>query len=390
MMNGHSLSKVVAASLTTLALVLPAEAGVFYLSFDQHFTGNLFQTAGGVADRVSGFSLSLDSGSPGLSWVGDLSYARFHENTGLSFFSGGLGVDYLKPSGRRSAWQLAMNSSGSLFGGEYGAFSSLGLDLAAAFKTYVSPSSILNLRWQGRGRAFRESLFDYLSQVLALSLDKYLRTGTTLKAGAGFGYKYFLHPFLPSGEDGPPGQPAESMGYRGGHGFLPRYGSARGGAGIGYLSASGLVSQALGDRAGLTASFEKRWTVSGGSPFQSVEEFYYVANPSLDDFSWEGWRADGLLTLEVAWDIEMKMSYTFLDKSFPGVESMAPDGTSLGITRADRRRLAAVRVEKAFHRFAVYVAAGHADNRSTDPHFVWKSPYVQAGLEWNAPFGRKE
>lgn len=389
-MNGRSLSKVAAASLTTLAIALSAEAGAFYLSFDQHFTSNLFQTAEGVADRVSGFSLSLDSGGPGLSWAGDLSYARFHENTGLSFFSGGLGFDYLKPSGRRSAWQLALNASGSLFGGEYGAFSSLGLDLDVAFKTYVSPSSILNLRWQGRGRAFRESLFDYLSQVLALSLDKYLRTGTTLKAGVGFGYKYFLHPFLPSSEERQPGQPAGSMGYRGGHGFLPRYSSAGGGAGIGYLSASGLVGQALGDRAGLTAFFEQRWTVTGGSPFQSVEEFYYVANPSLDDFSWEGWQAGGLLTLEVAWDIEMKMSYTFLDRNFPGVESMALDGNSLGITRADRRHFAAIRVEKAFRRFAVYLAAGHVDNRSTDPHFVWKSSYVQAGLEWNAPFGRKE
>jgi hypothetical protein len=390
MMNGRGLSRVVAAGVAALSIAFSAEAGVFYLSFDQHFTGNLFRTAEAVADRVSGFSLSLDSGGPGLSWACDLSYARFHENTGLSFFSGGLGFDYLKPSGRRSAWQLALNASGSLFGGEYAAFSSLGLDLDAAFKTYVSPSSILNLRWQGRGRAFRDPLFDYLNQVLALSLDKYLRTGTTLKAGAGFGYKYFLHPFLPSIEEPPPGQPAGSMGYRGGHGFLPRYSAAGGGAGLGYLSASGSIAQALGDRAGLAASFEQRWTLTGGSPFQSVEEFYYVANPSLDDFSWEGRQAGGQLTLEIAWDIEMKMNYTFLDRNFPGVESMALDGTSLGTTRGDRRHLVGVRVERAFRRFAVYLGAGHVDNRSTDPHFVWKSSYFQAGLEWNAPFGRKE
>lgn len=385
------------ASLLVLLAWSHCRAGFFYLILNQHSTSNLFQDSAPVTENISYFSLALDSGGQSFSWLADLSFSYFDRNRSLCFLSGGLGFDYVKSVGKRSAVYLYFGVTGSDFREEYEPFSSLGFKAAGAFKSYITQTSILNTGWSGEYRSFRDSLFDYLGINLQATIDKYLKTRTTLKGGLFWGYKYFLHPFMTdSGQTSTPASPGLEVSrparprYIGGHGFVPRYTQDGGGAGLGYLAASFLVSQSLGYTAGINAFVHRQWNISGGSPFLSVEEFYYVANPTTDEYSWEGWKMGGRLTLELPWDIEMKMGYTGLEKIFPGVESMALDGTSLGLTRRDTRDLFEGRLEKLFRRFSLFFAFAYINNRSTDPHFNWKAPSFQAGFQWNIPFGRKE
>ena len=56
-----------------------------------------------------------------------------------------------------------------------------------------------------------------------------------------------------------------------------------------------------------------------------------VENPSYDSFSWDGYMLSGQLTLEVFWDIEVKLGYSEANKIFPGIESLDLEGEPLGI-----------------------------------------------------------
>ena len=393
---------------------LPARGGTVYLSFNQHATQNLFQTSDSVADRVSVFSLAIDQDFSALSLLANVEYSAFGETAGLSFFSADAGIDYLVPAGRKSAFYFTAGGAGQFYGQTYAAFSSLGANLLGAFKTYLAPSSILKLQWQGQYAAYNDSLFDFLSQTASVSIDKYFPSRTTMKADAEWGYKYFLHPFLPE----PAGSTSETalmsgggMGgsrlgsqgsgsggsgsgwggkqYQGGNGFIPRYSSEGGGSGIGHVSLSLLAAQGLGDAVGLSVSGVRQWTVKGENPFLSIEEFYFVQNPSSGSFSWEGYQLNGRISLELPWDLSMKSGYTYSDRSYPGVESMSLDGVPLGIERNDRRHLLEARLQKDFRRLSVFLAYSYVDNTSTDPLFVWKSHYVMGGFEWNLPTGRK-
>ena len=53
------------------------------------------------------------------------------------------------PSGARSAFYFAAGGAGAFYSRDYAAFSSLGASFLGAFKTYLAPSSILKLQWQG-------------------------------------------------------------------------------------------------------------------------------------------------------------------------------------------------------------------------------------------------
>ncbi len=393
---------------------LPAWGGTVYLSFNQHATRNLFQTSDSVADRVSVFSLAIDQDFSALSLLASAEYSAFGETTGLSFFAANAGIDYLVPAGRKSAFYFAAGGAGQFYGQAYAAFSSLGANLLGAFKTYLAPSSIFKLQWQGQYATYNDSLFDFLSQTASVSIDKYFPSRTTMKADAEWGYKYFLHPFLPEpagsmsvttlmsgggmGGSGIGGQGSGSGGsgggwggkqYQGGYGFIPRYSSEGGGAGIGHMSLSLLAAQGFGDALGLSVSGVRQWTVTGENPFLSIEEFYFVQNPSSDSFSWEGYQLNGRISLELPWDLSLKTGYTYSDKSYPGVESMSFDGVPLGIERNDRRHLYEARLQKDFRRLSVFLAYSYVDNSSTDPLFVWKNHYVMGGFEWNLPTGRK-
>jgi hypothetical protein len=389
--------------------VLPTWGGTVNLSFNEHATQNLFQTKDAVADQISTFSLALDHDLSALSLLARAEYSAFTYTSGMSFFAADLGLDYLVPAGPKSAFYFAAGGAGQFYRQTYDAFSSLGANLLGAFKTYLAPSSILKLQWQGQYAVYKDSLFDFLSHTAALSIDKYFPTRTTLKADAEYGYKYFLHPFLPEpmtvttlmSGGGPSGQGASGMGnggadgsvggphYQGGQGFIPRYSSEGGGAGIGHVSASFLAAQGIGDIIGLSASAVRQWIVSGENPFLSIEEFYFVQNPSADSFSWEGHQLTGRVTLNLPWDIALKTGYTYSDKAYPGVESMSLDGVPLGVVRNDLRHLIEARLQKDFRRFSVFLAYSFVDNTSTDPLFVWKSNYITAGIEWNLPTGRK-
>lgn len=393
---------------------LPAWAGTVSFSLNQYATRNVFQTSDAIADRISVFSLAFDQDVSSLSVLGQAEYSAFAETSGMSFFAGQLGLDHLAPAGRKGAFYFAAAGTGQFYRQSYAAFSSLGAHLVGAFKTYLAPSSILKIQWQGQYASYNDSLFDFLSQSLSLSADKYFPSRTTLKAEAGWGYKYFLHPFLPEIVEtaplavllssGGPGGPGLAGGqgyggggdggwggqdYQGGHGFVPRTSSTGGGAGIGNVSLSLLAAQGLGDGVGLSVSALRQWIVSGENPFRSIEEFYYVQNPTSDSFSWEGTQVTGRITLELPWDLSLKTGYTYSDRSYPGVESLDADGLPLGLTRSDRQHLVEARLQKDFRALSVFVAYAHIDNASTDPLFVWKSPFLTAGIEWRLPTGGK-
>jgi len=391
-----------------LTAALAAEGGTVYLSFNQHSTQNLFQTRDAVTDQISSFSLAINQDFSALSFLSNLEYSAFRETTGLSYFAADAGLDYLLPAGEKRAFYFAVGGAGTFYRQEYGAFSSLGANLLGAFKTYLAPSSILKFQWHGVYAVYKDSLFDFLSQTASLSIDKYFTTRTTLKADAEWGYKYFLHPFLPEPTE-PLTEPVATitaqagMGtgtaagtgwgggrqYQGGNGFIPRYDSEGGGAGIGHVALSLLAAQGFGDRVGLSVSALRQWTVSGQNPFLSIEEFYLVQNPSADTFSWEGGQVTGRLTVEIPWSADLRIGYTYSDKSYPGVESMSLEGAPLGIVRKDLRHLFEARIEKNFRRVSIFLAYSHVDNGSSDPLFVWKSHYVMGGFEWNLPTGRK-
>jgi len=392
-----------------LIAAVSVQGGTVYLSFNQHSTRNLFQTRDPVADQISSFSLSFDQDFAAFSFLSNLEYSAFRDISGLSFFAAGIGLDYLKAAGKKSAFYFAGGGTGAFYRQEYGAFSSLSANLLGAFKSYLAPSSILKLQWQGAYAVYKDSLFDHWSQSASLSVDKYFQTRTTFKADAEWGYKYFLHPFLPEpvepltepvatiaapngmgmGTGTGSGQGWGDQQYQGGNGFLPRYSSEGGGAGIGHISLSLLAAQGIGDAVGLSASAVQQWIVTGGNPFLSIEEFYLVQNPSADSFSWEGRQFTGRITLNLPWSVELKAGYTYSDKTYPGVESMSLEGVPLGIVRNDLRHLFEARLEKNFRRVSLFLAYSWVDNRSSDPLFVWKSHFLMGGFEWNLPTGRK-
>ncbi len=378
------------------------------MSFSQHATRNLFQTRDAVSDRISTFSLAFEKDVSALSLLADVEYSAFYQTEGLDFLAADIGLDYLVPAGGKSAFYFAASGSGAFYSEYYSGFSTVGAGLTGAFKTYLAPSSIMKLQWQGTYASYADKLFDHMSQSVMLSIDKYFRTRTTLKADAEYGYKYFLHPFEPEATGtillGAGGEPAGYGGggqvagpgsgsgwggqhYEGGSGFIPRTGE--GGAGIGHVSASLLAAQGIGDFIGLSASAMKQWIVSGENPFMSIEEFYLVPNPSSDSFSWEGGQLTGRITLSLPWDIEIKSGYTYSDRTYPGVDSLDVDGLPTGVVRNDVRHLFEARLEKIFRRVTVFIAYSHIENASTDPLFDWSSGYVMGGFQWSLPVGRR-
>lgn len=396
-------------ALALLVAAVSAHGATLDLTFNQHSTQNLFQTRDAVADQITAFSLAVDHDISALTLMANVDYSAFHHTSGLSFISAGLGLDYLVPAGGKSAFYFAAGGAGAFYGRGYEAFSAIGGSLTGAFKTYLAPSSILRVQWQGAYSSYADSLFDFFSHAALLSIDKYFPTRTTLKAEAEYGYKYFLHPFVPEAlvpmtepsgtaalaAGGGGGMGAGSGGgggwggrdYGGGYGFIPRPGE--GGAGIGHVSASFLLAQGVADIVGLSASAMRQWIVSGENPFMSIEEFYLVPNPSADAFSWEGDQLTGRITLSLPGSVEVKAGYTYSDKTYPGVESMGLDGLPLGVVRNDVRHLFEARLEKNFRRFTVFLAYSHIDNASTDPLFEWSSGYIMGGFQWNLPIRRK-
>ena len=131
-------------------------------------------------------------------------------------------MDYLRPLGAKSALYLLLTVSGSFFRPDYSDFDHLSLEARVAFKSYIGSSSIARAGVALEYRNYGNPLFDFLSQDFTASLDEFFPTNTTLKAGFGWGYKYFLHPYPALEPSQEPVTEGAAYGYGGPQGKGPR------------------------------------------------------------------------------------------------------------------------------------------------------------------------
>jgi hypothetical protein len=318
------------------------------------------------------------------------------------------GLDYVRALNEKTALYLAAKAEGTIYRETYKDFNFLSLGLAGAAKSYLTEGSILKLNYDLEYKNYRLSVFDSLSHYATASLDRYFKTRTTLRADLNWGYKTFFHPYVgePAFSEGLPDYQSglSAMGYGGGPGGgngqgggpmgwrkgLVRQGSPGQGQAIQIISFSGLAAQGIGNRLGVRISGLRQWTLSGENPFTSIEEFYLIENPSYDVFSWNGYALSAQLTVEIPWDIQMKLGYTRSRKDFPGIYALDMEGASLGMLRQDTRNQWEARLEKNFRSLSLYLNYTHIDNRSNDLLFGWRGHFLMAGVEWNLNWGAKE
>jgi hypothetical protein len=112
-------------------------------SFNQHATGNVFQTRDNISDHISTLSLSLTKDFSGLSLFSEAGYSHFAGNPGLSFGGATAGLDYLRPMGEKSALYFSGTADAVLFSSDFRDFDHAVLSFLGAFKSYLGPNSIL-------------------------------------------------------------------------------------------------------------------------------------------------------------------------------------------------------------------------------------------------------
>jgi hypothetical protein len=372
---------------------LPADS--FSLSFSQNMTSNLFQNRFAERDQLSNLSFYLDKNFSRLSLFAEGAYSYLYENSRLAYYIQDLGLDYIFPIDEKSAFYFSVAGRGMFYRSDYSDFNYLCANFFAAFKSYLSQTSILKSNYSLDYKNYRDSAYDFISHSLMVSFDTYFQTRTTLKGEMDWGYKYFFSPYVYD-EVLPAENNAHNMGGGGkgnGHGsgqYVDQGNSRTEGQGIQVFSLSGLIAQGLGSKIGLRFSGMKQWVLSGQNPFFFIEEYYMVENPSYDRFSWEGYQIGSQLTLLIPWNIQLKLGYTVSQKEFPGIESLSLEGNPLGITRKDKRKQIDVRAEKNFPRFSVFVSYFYVHNSSNDPYFDWNGHYFALGIEWNIPWGAKK
>jgi hypothetical protein len=379
-----------------LILYGPMHADSFSLSFSQNMTSNLFQNRFAEKDQLSDLSFYLDKNFEMFSLFVEGKYSHLFENSNLAYYIQDAGMDYIVPISPKSAFYFSLAGRGTFYRTDYADFNYLAVNFFAAFKTYLSETSILKSNYSLDYKNYRNSVYDFISHSLMLSFDKYFQSKTTLKGEVDWGYKDFFNPFvieeifITENPDGPMGDAGKGNIY--GHDQYTYQNSSSGrteGQGIQVFSLSGLVAQGLGDKIGLRFTGMKQWVLSGQNPFFFIEEFYMVENPSYDRFSWEGYQIGGQLTLLVPWNIQLKLGYTVSEKEFPGIQSLDLEGNLLGITRRDERKQVDVRAEKNFARFSVFVSYFYVQNASNDQYFDWNGHFFAVGIEWNIPWGAK-
>jgi hypothetical protein len=389
------MKKYTSLALFLIFLSTSVMADSFSFSFFQNQTDNLFQNISGESDYLSNLSIYVDKDISQFSLFTQGNYPYLFKNPGLSYYVHNLGLDYLYPLNEKSAFYFSLTGKGTFFNSDFRDFDYFSVDFLAAFKTYLSPTSIVKSNYTLEYKNYTSSFFDFLSHTVFISVDKYFSTKTTVKAELNWGYKYFLHPFLL--EQVVPLDGDQFMNRGNGKGqhaggtntqFITKTDGQ--GQGLQVISLGGLIAQGLGSAVGLRLSGMKQWTLSGENPFTFIEEFYSVENPSYDQFSWEGYQINSQFTVLIPWNIQMKIGYTLMDKKFPGIESLDLEGESLGIIRKDVRKQIEVRAEKNFPKMTVYLSYYHLNNRSNDPFFQWKGQFFSAGIEWNLNFKEKE
>jgi len=388
------MKKLTAIVVTIFGLAAALTAEHLTLSFFQNATDNLFQTSFPEKDQLSSMSFSYDKAFQPFSFFTEGQYSYLYRNSEVSYYAQEAGVDYLHAFNEKTAFYASAKAGGALYRAAYSDFNRFNFGAIAAVKSYLTPASIMKLNYTFDYKNYSYSLFDYHSHLVNLSLDRYFESRTTVKAEALLGYKYFIHPFLPSevvveetvysGSGSGMGHGSGRMGWRGG--YFRTDGSGQG-QGIQIASLSGLVAQGIGDRLGVRLSGVRQWTVSGQNPFSSIEEFYMVENPSYDMYSWNGYGLSGLLTIEAPWNTQLKLGYTQSRKDFPGIEAMDMEGASLGVLRQDHRNQWDARLEKNFPAFSVVLGYSYVDNGSNDPLFDWQGHFLSLGVEWNLNWG---
>lgn len=389
-------------ALMIAGLSVGARADNLTLGFFQSSTDNLFQTSLPETDHLSHLSFSFEKRFSPLSFFSQGTYSYLYRNTSVSTYAQEAGLDYVRALSEKTALYLAAKAAGTIYREPYNNFNFLSLGLAAAAKSYLNDGSILKVNYNLDYKNYRLSIFDSLSHYASASLDRYLKTRTTLKADLNWGWKYFFHPYvaepLSPGEStyyhsggnangGGNGQGSGHMGWRKG---FARLGSPGQGQGIQIFSLSGLVAQGIGDRVGVRLFGLRQWTLSGENPLTSIEEFYLIENPSYDVFSWNGYSLSGQITVEIPWEIQCKLGYTRSRKYFPGIDALDMEGASLGILRQDTRNQWEARLEKNFRALSVYLNYIYIDNRSNDLLFEWQGHFLMAGVEWNVNWGARE
>ena len=396
------------AAVLIAGLSFSASAETLTLGFFQSSTNNLFQTSLPEKDYLSNLAFAFEKSFAPLSFFSRGNYSYLSKNTGVSAYAQEAGLDYVRALSEKTALYLAVKAEGTIYRETYKDFNFLSFGLAAAAKSYLTEGSILKLNYDLDYKDYRLSAFDSLSHYATASLDRYFETKTTLRADLNWGYKTFFHPYADE-----PVSPGESPGYQSGLGVmghaagpgggnspgggpmgwrkgLVRQGSPGQGQGIQVISLSGLAAQGIGDRLGLRVSGLRQWTLSGENPFSSIEEFYLIENPSSDVFSWNGHSLSAQLTVEIPWDIQLKLGYTRSRKEFPGIDALDMEGLSLGMLRQDTRNQWEARLEKNFRSLSVYLNYSSVDNRSNDLLFDWRGHFLTAGVEWNINWGARE
>ena len=389
------MRKIVFFVLIMLAMQSALPADSFSLSFSQNMTNNLFQNRFAEKDQLSNLCFYMDKNFSRLSLFAEGEYSYLHENSNLAYYIQDLGLDYILPLDDKSAFYFSVAGRGMFYRSDYSDFNYLSANFFAAFKSYLSQTSILKFNYSLDYKNYRDSLYDFISHSLMVTFDKYFQTKTTLKGELDWGYKYFFSPYvyddvLPS-EINSHYQRGKGKGSS--YGFDPyayQIKSQTEGQGIQVFSLSGLIAQGLGSKIGIRFSGMRQWVLSGQNPFFFIEEFYMVENPSYDRFSWEGYQIGSQLTLLIPWNIQLKLGYTVSQKEFPGIESLDLEGNPLGITRKDTRKQIDVRVEKNFPRFSIFASYFYVYNSSNDLYFDWNGHFFALGVEWNISLGGKQ
>lgn len=382
-------------ALVVVALYGTLHADSFSLSFSQNMTSNLFQNRFAEKDQLSDLSFYLDKSFSMLTLFVEGKYSYLFENSNLAYYIQDAGMDYIVPINEKSAFYFSLAGRGTFYRSDYADFNYMAVNFFAAFKSYLSQTSILKSNYSIDYKNYRDSVYDFISHSLMVSFDKYLQSKTTLKGEMDWGYKHFSSPYV-SEDISITENNADSKGNMGkgntyGHDQYTYQSSTQTeGQGIQVLSLSGLIAQGFGSKIGLRFSGMKQWVISGQNPFFFIEEFYIVENPSYDRFSWEGYQIGSQLTLLIPWNIQLKLGYTTSEKEFPGIESLDLEGNLLGITRKDTRKQIDVRVEKNFPRFSVFASYFYVQNRSNDLYFDWSGHFFSVGFEWNIPLGAKQ
>lgn len=181
--------------VSVLAACVCLQADMLTLFFNQKTTDNLFQTAFSESDHVSSMGFSLDKDLGGISLFAEGSLSYLYENPDLTFYSQDLGLDHVWVLGKKSGLYVSLTGRGAFYRSDFSDFNYGALNAYGAFKSYLSPTSILKADYALTLRDYRWSQFDYISQAVNVTLDKFFQSRTTLKAGLGWGFKHYFHPY---------------------------------------------------------------------------------------------------------------------------------------------------------------------------------------------------